>query len=131
MYDHSTSRLSTIRLRKLKLFRKAGSFALIFTMSAFALVYVWERVQVISVGYEIESLKKEKEALVKVNKGLQIEAATLTSPDRIETIAGKDIGMKPAASEQIILVKRVHRGTGRSIDDAKRADRPARTPGKS
>ncbi len=131
MHDHSTSRLSTMRLKKLRLFKKAGSFALIFAVSAFALVYVWERVQVISIGYQIEALKKEKDALIKVNKGLQIEAASLTSPDRIETIAGKDIGMKPAASEQIILVKRVHKGAGKSAGDARRADRPAQAPGKS
>jgi cell division protein FtsL len=130
MHDHSTSRISTMRLRKLRLFKKAGSFAIIFVLSVFALVYVWERVQVISVGYEIEKLKKEKDELVKENKGLQIEAATLTSPDRIEAIAGKDIGMKQAASEQIILVKRVHKGPGPCPEKTKRADR-GRLSGKS
>jgi cell division protein FtsL len=131
MHDHSTSRLSTIRLRKLRLVKKAGSFFLIFVLSAFALVYVWERVQVISEGYEIEKLKKDKDALVKENKGLQIEAATLTSPDRIEAIAGKNIGMKQAGSEQLILVKRVGKGRGPTADRTRHADRPATSPGKS
>jgi len=131
MQDHSTSHISGLRIRKARIIKKAGTFTLVFCLSVFALVYVWQRVQVIKLGYEIETLKKQKDELIKTNKGLLIEAATLTSPDRIEAIAVKDIGMKTPAEDQILMVKRVDRGPGAKADDTKHVERAKPGPGKS
>lgn len=131
MTDHSTARLSGLRLRKARLIRKAGTFLLVLFLSAFALVYVWQRVQVIRLGYEIEGLKRQKEDLVKTNRGLQIEAATLTSPDRIETIAARDMGMKTPAENQIVMVRRVGGGPGARADGVRHAERSKPAPGRS
>src|SRR5512135_2486444 len=94
MHDHSSSHLSSLRLRKRRLFKKAGVYSVILLSAAFLLFYVWQRVQVISIGYQIEELKKEKDSLARTNRNLTIEAASLTSPDRVEAIANSAIGMK-------------------------------------
>lgn len=131
MYEHSSNHLSSLRLKKRRLMKKAGTASLVLLLSAFGFVYVWQRVQVIKTGYEIEALKKEKEALLTTNKGLLIESATLTSPDRIETIASKDIGMRPPGDGQVVMVKRVERGA-RSVPAVpqRQVKRPAGGPGK-
>lgn len=131
MLDHSMSRISGLRLRKALIVKKAGTFALVFLVSAFALVYVWQRVEVIRLGYEIEGLKKQKDELIKTNKGLLIEAATLTSPDRVEAIAVKDIGMKTAVDNQIVMVKRVDKGPGAEADNTRHVERTKPGPGKT
>ena len=121
MTSHMTSHISGLRLRRARFVKKAGAFALIFMISALAMVYVWQRVQVIAMGYQVEDLKKERDELKRVNKGLQIETASLTSPDRIVAIASKDIGMKPATEDQVVLVKRVARGVNRPADPTAQA----------
>lgn len=131
MYEHSSNHLSSLRLKKRRLMKKAGTLTLVFFLSAFGFVYVWQRVQVIKTGYEIEALKKEKEALVRTNKGLLIETATLTSPDRIESIASKDIGMRAPGDGQVVMVKRVDKGVGRPADGSRQVKRPIGGPGKS
>ncbi len=131
MHDHSSSHLSSLRLKKNRLFRKAGTYSVILLSAVFLLFYVWQRVQVISIGYEIESLKKEKESLARTNRSLTIEAASLTAPDRVEAIASSEIGMKAPKDTQIILVKRVNRG-GKSVpDESRKAEGPAAGPGRS
>jgi len=131
MQEHSTSHISHLRHRKKRLFKRAGSFLLIFSVSVFLLVFVWQRVQVIKTGYEIEKLKKERDGLLKVNQSLKIEAASLTSPDRIETIADKDIGMRAPNDTQIVLVKKVKNGARTGQGPTKTVERPGPQPGRS
>ena len=65
MHDHSLSHLSSIRLKKTRLIKRLGISSIVFLVAAFSMIYVWQRVQVIKVGYEIEALKKEKAELAK------------------------------------------------------------------
>ena len=131
MYDHSSSRISSTRLRKARFFKKAGTFIAVLLIAAFGMVYVWQRVQVIAIGYQIEALKKEKEDLQRTNKALEIETATLASPDRIDAIARNDMGMKDAQDTQLVVVKLVKKGAGREADGRSRALRVKPAPGRS
>jgi cell division protein FtsL len=132
MYDHSSSHLSSIRLKKRRLIKKAGIIGFVLFLSAFGFVFVWQRVQVIKTGYEIEALKKERDALATTNKSLLIETATLTSPERVETIAKKDIGMRQPVDDQLVMVKRVDRGAGRvPAEPQRQVKRPGTGPGKT
>ncbi|MHB8173763.1 MAG: cell division protein FtsL [Nitrospirota bacterium] len=137
MQDHSLSHLSSIRLKKARLIKRLGIFSIVFVIAAFSMVYVWQRVQVIKVGYQIEALKKEKAGLLRENKDLQIESSTLTSPDRIESIADTDIGMRVPASGQIVLVEKIKAGRPAPgaarpvLSDADRAATAKAMPGKT
>lgn len=131
MHEHSSSHLSSLRLRKRRFFKKAGTYSVILLSAAFLLFYVWQRVQVVSTGYQIEALKKEKDSLARTNRNLTIEAASLTSPDRVEAIASSAIGMRTPMDTQIILVKRVNKGGKGVPDAARKAEGPKSGPGRS
>ncbi|MBI5193785.1 MAG: cell division protein FtsL [Nitrospirae bacterium] len=67
-------------------------------------VYTFQRSYVMRMGYELESLKKEKKHLEQIHNSLLIEKAALTSMERIEKIATSYLEMKMPADNQIVLV---------------------------
>lgn len=67
-------------------------------------VYTFQRSYVMRMGYELESLKKEKKHLEQVHNSLLIERAALTSMERIEKIATSYLEMKNPADNQIVMV---------------------------
>ncbi len=131
MHDHSLSHLSSIRLKKTRLVKRLGISSMVFLVAAFCMVYVWQRVQVIKVGYEIEALKKEKAELARENNDLQIEKSTLTSPERIESIADTDIGMRVPVSGQIVMVKKIKRSTASASAGGREVNVKSAAPGKT
>jgi cell division protein FtsL len=131
MHDHSLSHLSSVRLKKARLIKRLGVFSIVFLVVAFSMVYVWQRVQVIKVGYEIEALKKEKAELLRENNDLQIEQSTLTSPERIESIADTDIGMHVPVSGQIVMVKKIKRSTASASAGGREVNVKSAAPGKT
>lgn len=69
------------------------------------LLYVWERVDVVQVGYHIEQLKFKKVALERERDELRLKVSTLTSPDRIAKAATDKLGMLPPQQGQVRLVR--------------------------
>ena len=69
------------------------------------LLYVWERVDVVQVGYHIEQLKSKKTALERERAELRLKVSTLTSPDRIAKAATEKLGMVPPQQGQVRLVR--------------------------
>jgi cell division protein FtsL len=65
----------------------------------------------VRLGYQIETLEREKQELERENRSLLIEASSLTSPARIEEIAVKRLGMVRPAKENIVAVKRKQNAT--------------------
>ncbi len=68
------------------------------------LLYVWERVDLVRVGYRIQQLKATHVALQRVNDELNVKVSALTSPERIERIAIERLGMSRPEPGQVILV---------------------------
>jgi cell division protein FtsL len=69
------------------------------------LLYVWERVDVVQVGYHIEQLKSKKVSLERERDELRLKVSTLTSPDRIAKAATEKLGMLPPQQGQVRLVR--------------------------
>jgi cell division protein FtsL len=69
------------------------------------LLYVWERVDVVQVGYHIEQLKSKKIALERERDELRLKVSTFTSPDRIAKVATEKLGMLPPQQGQVRLVR--------------------------
>lgn len=69
-----------------------------------ALLYVWQHIQVIRKGYEVERLNAELASLMQEEKELSIKIAQLKSLPRIEEIARKRLRMMEPAPSQIVLV---------------------------
>ena len=77
----------------------------VLVIVAALLLYVGGKVRIVQLGYQIEALEKEKRDLERENRALRIEAASLSSPARIEEIALKRLGMVRIAKENLIVVK--------------------------
>ncbi len=69
------------------------------------LFYVWSRVQVVHLGYDVSKLRTESETLNKQVSNLELEIARLKSPARLEDVAKNMLNMKVPSAEQTVLVK--------------------------
>jgi cell division protein FtsL len=68
------------------------------------LVHVWLRLQVVKTGYVLATATKLQARLEQENRELQIELATLTSPDRLESLARRRLGLVPPEKGQVIVL---------------------------
>ena len=73
-------------------------------LSSMFLFYVWGKVDVVRVGYELDQLSKKKIALEQAHDRLQIAYSQLTAPDRIAKEATMKLHMKQPDPGQVILV---------------------------
>ena len=69
-----------------------------------ALVHVWLRLQVVQTGYSLSTTSKLQSHLEQESRELKVELATLTSPDRLEAIARKRLGLTPPEKGQVIVL---------------------------
>jgi cell division protein FtsL len=68
-------------------------------------VFVWERVDVVRIGYQIERLKREKTVLERQRDELRVKFSTLSASDRIAKLATEKLGMSLPQQGQIIVVQ--------------------------
>ncbi len=69
------------------------------------LFYVWQHIQVVRLGYQIEHLQGERVALLRQEKELRFEVARLKSLRRVEGIARHQLGFTSPRPGQVILVE--------------------------
>lgn len=67
---------------------------MILSCFGFGLFYIYKSNQAIALGYKIDSKKQSVAVLQRENKKLELEAAELQGPDRVEEVATKKLGMK-------------------------------------
>ena len=68
------------------------------------LMHVWLRLQVVQVGYVLSTTSKLQSRLEQENRELKVELATLISPERLEALARKRLGMVPPEKGQVIVL---------------------------
>lgn len=68
-------------------------------------VFVWERVDIVRVGYHVERLKHDKAKLERQRDELRVKVSTLSAPERIARIATEKLGMSLPQQGQIVLVQ--------------------------
>lgn len=76
---------------------------ILFTLGIF--LYVWQQVQVIKFGYEINQLKKEHMEQFQVNNKLKIELSSIRSLEYIENKAKIKSGLTFPKKKQVIVVR--------------------------
>ena len=69
-----------------------------------ALFHVWLRLQVIRLGYVLSTTSKLQGQLEQENRELQLELATLTSPDRLGKLARARLGLREAKKGQVVVL---------------------------
>ena len=67
-------------------------------------LHVWLRLQVVHVGYVLSTTSKLRSRLEQENRELKIELATLTSPDRLESMARRRLGLRQPEKGQVIVL---------------------------
>lgn len=73
---------------------------------AMALLFVWVRIEVIQLGYEVSRLRKETRDLTEQRNLLGAKVASLKSPDRLMRIARQRFGMRLPQGGEIVFVGR-------------------------
>ncbi len=68
-------------------------------------VFVWERVDMVRVGYQIERLKRDKTVLERQRDELRVKFSTLSASDRIAKVATEKLGLSLPQQGQVILVQ--------------------------
>ncbi|MDQ2924002.1 MAG: cell division protein FtsL [Acidobacteriota bacterium] len=76
------------------------SVAMIF-LFAFTMVYVWQHLASIEVGYKVEAQKQQVEQMRETNRQLRLTEAKLSKPERIDVIA-KQLGLDAPLPGQVV-----------------------------
>ena len=65
------------------------------------MTYAFQHFKAIEYGYNIQTLKSQRDGIVEMNRALRLEEATLSNPDRIEKIA-RQFGLQPLEAGQVM-----------------------------
>jgi cell division protein FtsL len=67
--------------------------------------YLAGRLTYVNTGYEISSINRERSVLEERNKRLRVEIEGLRSPERIERIASRELGLGYPTSNQVVRIR--------------------------
>ena len=67
--------------------------------------YVWCRVQVVELGYQLSDTYQLNSRLLNDNKKLHLELARLKAPKRVQRIAIEKLGLKHPTKDQIVVLQ--------------------------
>ncbi len=76
-----------------------------FALAVAVLAYAWQHFEMIRIGYRMEELRMTRERLLRTERQLALERASLISPDRIEAIATERLGLRPPSVSQVIVIE--------------------------
>ena len=65
------------------------------------MTYAWQHFKAIEYGYQIESLKMQRDSLVEMSRELRLEDASLRNPERIDAMARK-LGLQSPQAGQVM-----------------------------
>lgn len=82
---------------------RQGIFLLAIVISL-AILFVWTRIQVIRLGYEVTRIRKEVSDLSEQKSRLEADIASLKAPERLERIAVETFGMRAPLSHEIVFI---------------------------
>lgn len=74
------------------------------------LLYVWQHIQVVRLGYQIEDLRAAQVSLIQEGKVLEVELGRLRSLTKVEDRARRELGMVNPVPGQIILLEEKQEG---------------------
>jgi cell division protein FtsL len=80
-------------------------FILTVLFIASLIFFVWSRLQVTYVGYQISSANHKQQQLLKLNTQMKVEIASLKSLSRIELIAKTQVGLSTPEPHQVVFIK--------------------------
>jgi len=95
-----------IKRRKKKSQRNSLPLFILITLFICSLIFfVWSRLQITYLGYQISQANNKQEQLLNLNKKLKLEVASLKSLSRIENIAKNQLGLVNPKPHQMVFMK--------------------------
>lgn len=76
-----------------------GTLAFLFIM-----LFAWQHFECVRYGYMIQHLKQQQAEAVEQNHTLKVRFASLSDPQRIDTLARSELGLEPPKPDQIIQI---------------------------
>lgn len=76
----------------------------VLALSLFLFFYVWQHMQVVKLGYEVQGLKMEKQELTNQYYYLKYKMYDVNSLARVEKVAREQLGMVTPRSDQIVIL---------------------------
>jgi cell division protein FtsL len=76
----------------------------VLALSLFLLLYVWQHMQVVKLGYEVQALKAEKQRLTNEFYYLKYRMHDVKSLTRVERIARGALGMVTPRTDQMVIL---------------------------
>ena len=80
-------------------------FICIIILICSLIFFVWSRLQITYLGYQISQANSEQKQLLQLNTQMTLEIASLKSLSRIETIAKNQLGLTNPEPEQTVFIK--------------------------
>lgn len=96
------------RLKKEVNYRRTKECFVLISLGVFCLLILlflaWQHFEILRGGYENESFKKEVSRLEEDNHKLKLARASLRSPQRIDLIARRDLGLVAPQTSQLVIL---------------------------
>jgi cell division protein FtsL len=92
-----------MRLRRASTALLVVACALVLSIGA--VFFVWQRYQFIRLGFTVNKLREQRAALVERIEPLRVEVEYLSRLERIDALARQQLGMRPPAPSQVILIE--------------------------
>lgn len=70
----------------------------------FGFLFAYQHFQCLRYGYQIEQLKADRALLEEWNRQLHLDQASLADPQRIDTLARKQLGLAPPGPRQVVYL---------------------------
>lgn len=85
-----------------KEFRLVLGVSMLFMAGSMTLV--WSNVKMVKQAYDFQDLQRENHDLLQENQLLKLERDSLASLYRVQTLAQKELGLRPVENDQVITV---------------------------
>jgi cell division protein FtsL len=80
--------------------------ALVAALVGGLVLYAWPNLELRETARQRELMSRDRERLLEENRKLRLEKAMLEGLGRIEDIAVRDLGLRPPAPEDLVVVER-------------------------
>jgi len=93
-----------VRQRDRRRMRELARVAVAILVVGTALLgYTWLHLELLGSGYRVEALEQRLRELERRKRHLRLEEAYLSSPQRVEARASRELGMRPPELEQVLF----------------------------
>ena len=103
MKDHKARNQHQPRARRTARLAQVILCAGLITLGA--VFYIWQRYQYIRLGFEVATLRAELAELERRMEPLEVEFDFLSRPERIDTLAREQLGLRLPTPAQVIVVE--------------------------